>query len=318
MNEVTVPIYLMTGFLESGKTSFLNFTLQQDYFYIEGPTLLIVCEEGEVEYDSQMLKISHTFLEVLDSQEQLTTENLKTMEEKYHPERVIIEYNGMWPVSRFEEMQLPPGWGIEQHITSVDASTFQMYMNNMKSLFMDMVRNADMVVFNRCKKEDPLASYRRGIKVANQRAEVIFEDEEGELEDIFGEEMPYDLNASIIEILPEDYGIWFVDTMDHPERYTGKVVRFKGRVMKPFGMGLGKKGFVPGRTAMTCCADDTTFLGYICKWDDTAMLQKGQWVEVTAQMKFETAKAYQGDGFVLYAKTVEPCQPLEDEMVYFN
>ena len=31
MDEIKVPIYLMTGFLESGKTSFLSFTIQQDY-----------------------------------------------------------------------------------------------------------------------------------------------------------------------------------------------------------------------------------------------------------------------------------------------
>lgn len=107
-----------------------------------------------------------------------------------------------------------------------------MYMANMKSIFMDMVRNSDMVVFNRCKKEDPLPTYRRGIKVANQRAEIIFEDEEGELDDIFQDEMPFDVNASVIDILPEDYGIWFVDAMDHPETYVNKTVKFKARVMK--------------------------------------------------------------------------------------
>ena len=47
MEEIKVPIYLITGFLESGKTSFLSFTLQQDYFQVEGKTLLILCEEGE-------------------------------------------------------------------------------------------------------------------------------------------------------------------------------------------------------------------------------------------------------------------------------
>ena len=145
----------------------------------------------------------------------------------------------------------------------VDASTFQMYMANMKSIFMDMIKNTDMVIFNRCKEDDPLPTYRRGIKVANQRAEVIFEDEEGEMGDIFQDEMPFDMDAPVIDILPEDYGIWFVDAMDHPENYEGKTVKFKARVMKPRGM--GSKFFVPGRTAMTCCADDTTFLGYVCK-----------------------------------------------------
>lgn len=316
MDEIRVPIYLISGFLESGKTSFLNFTLQQDYFCIEGKTLLILCEEGEEEYDMDALKLTNTVVEIIEKEEDLTPERLMAMDIIHQPERVIIEYNGMWLVSKFEQMKLPGGWGIEQQITCVDASTFQMYMNNMKSIFMDMARNADMVVFNRCKREDPLPSYRRSIKVVNQRAEVIFEDEEGELDDIFQDEMPFDINAPVIEILPEDYGIWFVDAMDHPDTYVGKTVHFKGRALKPRGM--GSKFFVPGRTAMTCCADDTTFLGYVCKSSVAPALREGQWVDVTAKVAFENRMEYQGEGIVLYADVVEPCAPLEEEMVYFN
>jgi len=316
MEEIKVPIYLITGFLESGKTSFLSFTLQQDYFQVEGKTLLILCEEGEEEYDEEALKKSNTVVEVIDSEEELTPERLAAMDILHQPERVIIEYNGMWLVSKFEEMEKPAGWGVEQHITCVDASTFQVYMANMKSLFMDMVRNADMVIFNRCQEEDPLPSYRRSIKVVNQRAEIIFEDEEGELGDLFEDEMPFDIDAPVIEIQPEDYGIWFVDAMDNPEKYVGKTVRFKGRVMKPRGM--GSKFFVPGRVAMTCCADDTTFLGYVCRSDNASHIKEGSWVEVTAKVAFENRTEYQGEGIVLYASDAKECEPLKDEMVYFN
>ena len=185
MDEITVPIYLITGFLESGKTSFLSFTLQQDYFRTEGKTLLILCEEGEEEYDEDALAKDNVVIEVIEKEEEFTPERLQALDIIHQPERVVMEYNGMWLVSKFEEMRLPQGWGIEQHITCVDASTFQVYMANMKSLFMDMVRNADMVIFNRCQENDPLPSYRRSIKVVNQRAEIIFEDEEGELGDLF-------------------------------------------------------------------------------------------------------------------------------------
>ena len=237
MDDIRVPIYLVTGFLESGKTTFLDFTLQQEYFAIDGKTLLILCEEGEEEYDMDKLKLTNTVVEVIEDEEDLTPQRLAAMDIIHQPERVVIEYNGMWLVSKFEQMELPEGWGIEQEITCVDATTYQVYMANMKSLFMDMIRNTDMVVFNRCKEGDPLPAYRRGIKVANQSAEVIFENEEGEMDDIFQDEMPFDINAPIIEIPPEDYGIWFVDAMDHPENYEGKTVKFKARVMKPRGMG---------------------------------------------------------------------------------
>lgn len=317
MEEIITPIYLITGFLESGKTTFLRFTLNQEYFAIDGKTLLILCEEGEEEYDEQELQESNTVVEIIDKEEDLTYERLMSMEIIHRPERVVIEYNGMWLVSKFLEMRKPSGWGVDQQITCVDASTYQVYMNNMKSLFMDMVRDADMVIFNRCTTEDPLASYRRGIKVANQRAEIIFEDEEGEIDDIFGEEMPFDINASVIQILPEDYGIWFVDAMDNPEKYEGKTVCFKARVVRP--KGAPGKYFVPGRTAMTCCADDTTFLGYLCVYEKAASLKSGSWVELTAKVAVERRREYQGEeGIVLYATRVKQCEALEDEMVYFN
>ena len=316
MDEIRVPIYLITGFLESGKTTFLRFTLDQDYFQIDGKTLLILMEEGEEEYDTKALAKNNTVVEVIEKEEDLTTERLEAMEIIHQPDRVIIEYNGMWLVSKFYDMKLPFGWGVEQQICCVDGSTFQVYMANMKSIFMDMVKYTDMVVFNRCKREDPLANYRRSIKVSNQSAEVIFEDEEGEIDDIFGDQMPFDVNAPVIEIPPEDYGIWFVDAMDHPDTYVGKTVRFKGRVMKPRGM--GSKFFVPGRIAMTCCADDTTFLGFVCKSAFAPKLKEKEWVEVTAKVAFERRMEYQGDGVVLYAENVTPCEPLEEEMVYFN
>ena len=315
--EVKVPIYLITGFLESGKTTFLNFTLQQDYFRIKGKTLLILCEEGEEEYNRAELAKRNIVMEVIDSEEDFTPARLQTLEILHQPERVAIEYNGMWLVSKFEQMELPAGWGIEQEITCVDASTYQVYMANMKSLFMDMVRNTDMVLFNRCSEEHPLADFRRQVKVANQKAEIIFEDEEGEIDDIFQDEMPFDLDAPVVKILPEDYGIWFVDSMDRPDVYEGKTLRFKARAMRPRGM--SGEYFVPGRTAMTCCADDTTFLGYLCKSPDAQTLTMGQWVEITAKAALEARPEYHGEtGLVLYAESITPCEPLPDEMVYFN
>ena len=313
---MTTPVYICTGFLDSGKTTFIKDTLMKQEWIEEGPTLLLQCEEGEEEYDEEALAKDNVVVEVIEKEEDFTPERLQALDIIHQPERVVMEYNGMWLVSNFEKMQLPEGWGVEQQITCVDASTFQMYMANMKSIFMDMIKNTDMVIFNRCKKEDPLPTYRRGIKVANQRAEVIFEDEGGELGDIFQDEMPFDMNAPVIEILPEDYGIWFVDAMDHPENYEGKTVKFKARVMKPRGM--GSKFFVPGRVAMTCCADDTTFLGYVCRSDYAPHIKEGSWVEVTAKVAFENRTEYQGEGIVLYASDVKECEPLKEEMVYFN
>lgn len=315
-NEIDIPIYLITGFLEGGKTSFINFTVQQEYFQIEEPTLLIACEEGEEEYDTSLLKKHHTILEVVEDPEAFTPELLKALETKYKPDRIILEYNPLWSVKRLEEMEMPKGWGIVQHIVTVDGSTFQLYMNNMKSIFMEMVKNADMVMFNRCTADLPLANFRRSIKVVNPAAEILFEDQSGELTDIFEDSLPYDLEENPVMIDDVDYGIFYVDAGDHPERYEGKTVKFKGMVLKSRDVAAGF--FVPGRMAMTCCADDTTFIGYICKSPDAKKLVMGQWVMVTAEVGWEYMDTYRDEGPVLYARDIKPCDPPKSEMVYFN
>lgn len=315
MNQPDVLVYLMTGFLDSGKTQFLKFTLEQDYFQIDGTTLLLLCEEGEEEYDPEEMKKYNVVIETVEEPEELTEDFLCALDVKYRPERVVVEYNGMWKVSDFENMKLPEGWGIEQKLTTVDASTFQMYLTNLKPLFVEMVRNSEMVLFNRCEDIKPLAGYRRSVKVVSPRAEVIFEDEKGEIENIFEDDVPYDMNAPVIEIRPEDYGIWYVDVMENPDKYQGKVVEFTARVLKP--KSFPSKMFLPGRMAMTCCADDTSFLGYVCKSTYAPKLKAGQWVKVRAKIGFARLALYRGKGPVLEAENVEPAEPIE-ELVYFN
>lgn len=315
-SEVRVPVYVITGFLESGKTSFINFTISQDYFQIDEPTLLITTEEGVEEYSKKELLQYRTLLEVVEKKEDFTPEYLKKLNRKYHPDRVIIEFNPLWGVKELEEMAMPNGWGIVQEIVTVDCTTFQIYLQNMRSVFTDMSRNADMVMFNRASKADPLPSFRRSIKAVNPACEVLFEDEEGEIADIFEDQMPFDLDADIIEIDDVDYGIWYFDMDDHPERYEGKTVHFKGMVLK--SEKANANYFVPGRTALTCCADDTSFLGYVCETSAAKSLVMGSWVEVTAKIHFEYSPVYHGEGPVLKAQLVKPTKAPAVEMVMFN
>ena len=314
MRQSDVMVYLMTGFLDSGKTQFLTFTLEQDYFQIQGKTLLILCEEGEEEYDpKEMLKYG-VVIEKVEDKEDLTEAWLEEMNRKHKPERVVVEYNGMWPVSDFEKLALPAGWKIEQKIATVDASTFQMYLTNLKPLFVEMVKGAELVLFNRCEDRGPLAGYRRSVKVVSPQAEVIFEDENGEVDNIFEDEVPYDLNAPVIEIRREDYGIWYVDMMDNLDKYVDKTVRFKGQVLKSRELNAGF--FVPGRMAMTCCEADMTFLGFMCKAKNARLLETKDWVKVRARVEYEYMPEYEGEGPMLYADYVEKAEPIE-EIVQF-
>ncbi len=316
MFDRDVPVYLITGFLESGKTQFLDFTIGQSYFRIPEKTLLIVCEEGEEEYNEANLKKNNTVMEIIEEPEDFNLDTLKMLDKKHKPGRVLIEFNPLWSVDKLYEMDLPRYWEMAQHIVCVDASTFQIYMNNMKSLFVEMIRMADMVIFNRCEEEHPLASFRRSVKVVNSKADVLFEDEDGEIDDIFQDEMPYDMEADIIEIDDIDYGIWYIDMMDNLEDYVDKTVKFKGQVLKSRELNAGF--FVPGRMAMTCCADDTQFIGYLCKNPDAKRLRMGSWVEVTAVVKQEYSPVYGEEGPVLYAEKITPTEKPEQELVYFN
>ena len=316
MDEVRVPMYLISGFLESGKTTFLKFTISEDYFQIEEPTLLIVCEQGLEEYDEKELLKYKTVMAVIEEQKDLTPQKLVELERKYRPSRVVVEYNPFWSVAAFEAMEMPEGWEIVQEIVMVDASCFQVYMQNMKSLFVEMARNADMVTFNRCTNDLPLANFRRSIKVVNPGCEVLFEDNDRELTDVFEDSVPYDLNADVINIDDVDYGIFYVDAEENKDRYNGRTVSLKGRVLK------SKKPdadfFVAGRKAMTCCADDTAFIGYVCKYKDSPRLKTGDWVKVEAKIKYKNLKIYGGEGPVLYVTKLENTEAPEHELVYFT
>lgn len=303
------PVYMINGFLESGKTEFIQFTLDQPYFRIKGKTLLLLCEEGEIEYDARILKKSNTVVEVIEDEEDFTAEKMLELENKYRPERIIIEYNGMW---MFKNLRLPWHWKIEQQITTIDASTFTMYFTNMKSMVADMIRKSDMIIFNRCDGIEDLTSYKRNVKALNQTADIIFEDKDGEIELLMDEELPFDINANPIVLDNQGYGVWYIDTLDHLGRYEGKVIEFVAMVMKPEGFPKGY--FVPGRMAMTCCADDMAFLGYVCQYDGIDAFKEREWVKVTARIEREYFADYEGEGPVLHAlsvtKTKEPEEPV--------
>ena len=315
MKQASIPLYLITGFLDSGKTTLLGDTLNMDYFNDGQRTVLIMCEDGEEEYDQDFLSKRNCRLLPIEEKEQLTTEFLLEVDRRYQPERVLIEFNGMWPMDTLRDLKLPKTWGLYQAIHVIDATTFEMYRSNMQSMIIDQVSEADMVLFNRCTPDMPMSGWKRSIRAVNKMCEIVFEDirgEELEVEDV----LPYSLEQEHITLEDEDYGIWYIDIQEHPERYIGKTISFKAQAMT--GMKLPKGTFVPGRNAMTCCADDIRFFGFLCKYDKSRSLKKGEWISLTAEIQWEDAPVYDGEGVVLYAKGVEKAEAPEDDLVYFR
>lgn len=307
IEDDVMPLFLINGFLEAGKTTFLQFTMSQEYFQAEGRTLLIVCEEGDTEYDPELLSRTRTSAVYVDSLAELTPARLEELEIQYNPERVLMEWNGMW---NQDELRLPKDWVVYQQVTILDGSTLDLYLKNMKPLLGAMVRNSELVICNRCDGIQDLEGYRRTLLAMNSRAEIVFEDEQGEISEVSEADLPYDMSAGVIQIGPEAYGIWYIDCMDKPDRYRDKVVEFTGMVLK--SPEFPKNYFVPGRMAMTCCEADMTFLGYVCKAREARHLETRQWVRVRARIAYEEWKDYGGVGPVLYAESVEPAEPIPD------
>ena len=306
------PVYIINGFLDAGKTDFFRYTIAQPYFRTKGKTLLIVCEEGENDYEEKLLKNTNTVVEYIEEEEDFNPDALVALDAKHNPERILVEYNGMW---NFKNMRLPVMWNLEQQITVIDCSSFELYFSNMKSLLAEQIRNSDLILFNRCDGlTENLPSYKRNVKAINQKADIIFEDQNGEVDVTLDEDLPFDLNDDPIELNNYGYGMFYLDALDHVERYEGKNVKFKGMVLIPPEFPEGR--FVPGRMAMTCCAQDMQFLGFACEYDKVDELKEKEWVEVTAKVVKQYVAEYQGEGPVLVAtevkKTTEPANPVID------
>lgn len=314
--EKEIYTYLFTGFLDSGKTSLIMGTLQDINFSTGEKTLIVCCEEGETEYDRVVLEKNNAVVVMAEEQEKFTTEFLETCQKKYNPDRVMIEYNGTWDIEHIMELEMPEYWILVQLLTTVDASTFESYMNNMRSLFVPQFTYSEVVIFNRCTQETPKGSFRRMVKAVNRKAQMVYELENGKIDNSMDEELPFDITADIVEIEEDDYGIWYMDALDHPENYEGKTIHFKAVIYQP--PEFSKDWFVPGRFAMTCCADDITFIGYKCKSAEVSQFKNRDWAYVTAKASVKYVKEYGGEGLVLYAEKLEPAEKSEEELVYFT
>ena len=104
--------------------------------------------------------------------------------------------------------------------------------------------------------------------------------------------------------------------VDHPDKYNGKTLKLTGMIQKPKGL---PDGFVIfGRYAMTCCADDIQYLGFLCKADDWSAYSNKQYVTIEARMEYKFMKEYGEEGPVFYAEEVVAGEKPLEEMVYFN
>lgn len=306
-----IPVYAFTGFLDSGKTKFIQETLEDPRFNAGERTLVLVFEEGEEEYDPSTYPEKNVYIEVLD-QQTVTTKQMETLGRKHKAERVVVELNGMQQVGDLYQ-KFPENWIVAQEVMFADSTTIMAYNNNMRNLVMDKLVGAQMVVFNRMTPGADVLPFHKLARAANRRVDILYDYSDGTTEpDEIIDPLPFDINAPIIQVKDEDYAIWYRDVSEEPEKYEGKTVRFKAQVAM---LRREKNGmFAPGRFVMTCCVEDIQFCGIPCRYAQSKTLESRGWVMVTAKISAEKHPLYKGEiGPVLTAvevvKNVQPADP---------
>jgi len=311
-----IPVYAFTGFLDSGKTKFIQETLEDPRFNDGERTLILLFEEGEEEYDFSTYPAKNVWLEVLD-QQTVTTKDLQNLQKKYKAQRVVAELNGMLQVGDLY-MRFPEGWTVAQEVMFADSTTFMTYNANMRNLVMDKLVGAQMVVFNRLEKGADTMPLHKVARAANRRIDILYDYTDGTTEfDEIEDPLPFDIHAPIICVNDEDYALWYRDVTEEPQKYDGKTVCFKAQVAM---LRRQKEGmFAPGRFVMTCCVDDIEFCGIPCRYADARKLESRSWVKVTAKISAEKHQLYRGElGPVLTAIRVETgAEPAKPDVATF-
>ena len=310
-----IPVYVFTGFLDSGKTKFIQETLEDPRFNAGERTLLLVFEEGEEEYDFSSYPHKNVYLEVLD-QHTVTTKELQALAKKYKAERVVAELNGMQLVGDLY-MRFPEDWAVAQEVMFADSTTIMAYNANMRNLVMDKLVGAQMVVYNRLQPGADTMELHKLSRAANRRIDILYDYLDGTtaFDDVV-DPLPFDINAEVIEIKDEDYALFYRDITEEPAKYNGKTVTFKAQV----AMLRREKNnmFAPGRFVMTCCVDDIEFMGIPCKYPLSKTLTPRSWVTVTAKISAEKHALYKGAfGPVLTAISVNQAQPADPDVATF-
>jgi uncharacterized membrane protein YcgQ (UPF0703/DUF1980 family) len=312
-----IPVYIVTGFLEAGKTMFLQQTLEGDQFDDNIPTLLLVCEEGVEEYDPSRFKNKKVYMETLDDVSELTTHRLNDLLRRRKAERVMIEYNGMWPLTQLID-NLPEAWVIYQQIVFADSTTFVNYNANMRSLVVDKLTNTNLIVFNRVVAGMDTMPLHKIVRALNRMTDIAYENTAGEVQyDEIVDPLPFDVQAPVITVEDRDFALWYADLFDHPKTYKNKIVRIK--MVAAFQPGLPDRSVFFGRHVMTCCEADIAYKALLCKFPAMVVEPRSyEWFVVQGKIVMERVPGvYRGTGPVLHATSLEPCDPPEQKVATF-
>ncbi len=317
MADKQIPVYLFTGFLDSGKSTFIQSTMEDKRFNAGEKTLLIRCEEGEVEYDFETFSSPNVFLRSYEDEEELTEESLAAAIRETGATRVVVEYNGMWQMQTLYDM-IPEDWVVAQEICFAEASTFAVYNANMRNLVFDKLQTCDVIVFNRCSDtETNTDELHKIVRQVSRRCNIFYEYPDGRsIMDEKVDPLPFDINAPVVQIEDRDYAYFFSDLMENMQNYEGKTVSFKA-LFPATSKSLPAGVFVAGRMLMNCCAADTQFAGMACRCKGSQMPAKGSWFILKGKIRLQRNRLFSGKVPMVDVISVEKAMEPEDPVATF-
>lgn len=302
-----VPLFILNGFLESGKTTIIKEIIENNENYQNNTTVVIACEQGEIEYDKAWCEKYQVHVEYIEDQEEFTPEFFRNLDNIYRADQYVIEYNSFFD---WDSQDFPSYMAIYQQITLIDSTTFGVMFNNMKKVFQMMVKDSSLVIFNRCDGIKELSQYRRWIRGLNQQAQIAFEGANGRLTAMLDEDLPYDLSKNVIAFEEDVYPTWYIEVFDHHEKYLNKTFKFKA-----FVRDITEKTFVLGRKVMTCCADDIQFLGYEVINNSNTKVKIDDCIYIECSVEIHYSDIANEDVVMLNAKKITILKPEEEEVL---
>ncbi len=310
-----LPVFLFTGFLDSGKTTFIQSMLEDPGFNEGQRTLVLLCEEGEEELDPKRFSIDNVTIRTVENLSDLTPNNMSLWQRKAAATRIMIEYNGMWQMNDLFD-RLPENWGIAQETMMVDAGSIAAYNANMRQLVVDKLNTAELVIFTRVEPEQDKMELHKLVRGISRGAQIVYDLTDGTSEeDDIEDPLPFDINADIIEIADRDYALFYRDLVDEPAKYEGKTVRYKGLCAN--NMRMPKDTFLAGRHIMTCCEADIAYCPLVCKWDRAKSVRHKSWGIVEGRINEKFSNIYGKKGPVLTVHSFEPATEPEQPVATF-
>lgn len=303
-----LPVFLINGFLDSGKTSLIKEIIESDDVYQNNNTVVIVTEDGENGYSQEWLNRNKVKVIMALEEEKLKADFFDKIYKDYKPKQVFIELNAFMD---FDSFTFPDYYVVYQQVTLFDATKFEVFFNNMKPLINSMVKYSTLIIFNRSDNVKNLGNFRRGLRAFNQQGQVAFETKDGKMSTMLDEDLPYDLNDETIRLKDKEYPIWYLDVFDNSPKYQNKTICFRAYVRD-----VTPDSIIVGRQIMTCCEADIQFYGYECITDE--IVKNNSFIYLECEVIRSYSKIAKEEVVMLKAKHIETLPYEEEHYLTFN